>query len=103
MKYNVVHLQIWEVDRSSMIFQIYANGIMIGAPDYENRGNGFFNPIVPKEVIIGGWYNNIPGKQLTTDSWTVPFNGKIDEIRVYKSALGAADIKALYLLGVAGQ
>ena len=90
-------------DNASSTFQLWANGIKIGAPDYQSRGNGFFKPIVPNEVIIGGWYNNIPGKQLTTDSWTVPFNGKIDEIRVYKSALGAADIKALYLLGVAGQ
>jgi hypothetical protein len=90
-------------DNASSIFQIWANGIKIGATDYQNRGAGKFKCIVPNEVIIGGWYNNIPGKQITTDTWTVPMKGKIDEIRVYKSALGAADIIALYKLGRAGQ
>lgn len=90
-------------DKASKIFQIWANGIKIGAPDYQNRGDAFFKPMVPNEIIIGGWYNNIPGKELTTDTWTVPMVGKIDEIRVYKSALGAADIIALYKLGRAGQ
>ena len=90
-------------DQNSQIFQIWANGVMIGEPDYQNRGTAYFDPIVPNEVIIGGWYNNIPGKELTSDTWTVPMVGKIDEIRVYKSALGAADIIALYKLGVAGK
>jgi hypothetical protein len=90
-------------DKASKIFQIWADGIKIGAPDYQNRGDAFFKPAVPNEIIIGGWYNNIPGKELTADTWTVPMVGKIDEIRVYKSALGAADIIALYKLGRAGQ
>jgi len=90
-------------DNASSTIQLWANGIKIGTPDWQSRGNGFFKPIVPNEVIIGGWYNNIPGKRLTTDPSTVPLMGKIDEIRVYKSALGDADIKALYKLGVAGK
>jgi hypothetical protein len=90
-------------DRASKIFQIWANGVMIGEPDYQNRGTFYFNPIVPNEIIIGGWYNNIPGKEVSADTWTVPMKGKIDEIRVYKSALGAADIIALYKLGLAGK
>jgi hypothetical protein len=90
-------------DHASSIFQIWANGVKIGAPDYQNRGTGLFKLAVPNEVLIGGWYNNIPGKELTTDTWTVPMRGKIDEIRVYNEALGAADIIALYKLGRAGQ
>lgn len=90
-------------DRSTSIFQVWADGVMIGAPDYQNRGTAYFNCFEPNEVIIGGWYNNIPGKEVTTDTWTVPMVGKIDEIRVYNEALGAADIKALYELGVAGK
>ena len=89
-------------DQSTNIFQIWANGVKIGEPDYQKRGAAF-KLIVPNDVIIGGWYNNIPGKELTSDTWTVPMKGKIDEIRVYKSALGAADIIALYKLGLAGQ
>lgn len=97
-----VHL-VTTYDNASSTFQVWANGIRIGAPDYQNRGTNYFKCTVPNEVIIGGWYNNIPGKQLTTDTWTVPMTGSIDEIRVYNTALGAADIKALYELGVAGK
>jgi hypothetical protein len=90
-------------DRSTSIFQIWADGVMIGAPDYQNRGTAYFNNFEPNEVLIGGWYNNIPGKEVSGDTWTVPMVGKIDEIRVYNTALGAADIKALYELGAAGK
>ena len=90
-------------DYPSNTIQVWANGVMIGATDYQNRGDAYFKNTVPNEVIIGGWYNNIPGKQLTADTWTVPMKGNIDEIRIYNTALGAADIKALYELGLAGQ
>jgi hypothetical protein len=90
-------------DQASNILQIWANGIKIGAPDYQQRGKGYFQCYIPNEVIIGGWYNNIPGKQVTTDKWTAPMTGKIDEIRVYNVALGDADIIALYKLGLAGR
>ncbi len=97
-----VHL-VLTYDYPSNTIQVWANGIKIGAPDYQNRGDNYFQLTKPNEVIIGGWYNNIPGKELTTDTWTVPMTGNIDEIRVYNTALGAADIQALYKLGVAGQ
>ncbi len=90
-------------DSASNTLQIYANGIQIGAPDFANRGTNYYTPTIPNEVIIGGWYNNIPGKQVTTDTWTVPMVGSMDEIRIYNRALGLADIKALYGLGLAGK
>lgn len=90
-------------DHSANILQLWADGQKIGAPDYQQRGTGYFECYVPNEVIIGGWYNNIPGKQVTTDTWTTPMTGKIDEIRVYNEALGDADIIALYKLGLAGK
>ncbi|HWJ29831.1 MAG TPA: LamG-like jellyroll fold domain-containing protein [Flavisolibacter sp.] len=90
-------------DYGSNTIQVWANGRMIGAPDYQQRGSATFKLTVPNEVIIGGWYNNIPGKAVSTDTWTVPMVGNVDEIRVYNTALGAADIKALYELGAAGK
>lgn len=90
-------------DYPSNTFQIWADGMKIGAPDYQNRGQNYFSCKQPNEVIIGGWYNNIPGKELTADTWTTPMTGKIDEIRIYNEALGDADIIALYKLGSAGQ
>jgi hypothetical protein len=83
--------------------QIWADGVMIGTTDYQNRGTNYFKAWTPNEVIIGGWYNNIPGKSTSADTWTVPMKGKVDEIRVYNTVLGAAHIRALYNLGLAGQ
>lgn len=90
-------------DSTSNNIQVWANGKRIGTTSYQNRGTNYYKPTVPNEVIIGGWYNNIPGKKVTTDTWTVPMKGNIDEIRVYNEALGAADILALYQLGAAGK
>ena len=90
-------------DSAAVIFQIYANGQRIGTTSYQQRGTAYFKAASPSDVIIGGWYNNIPGKEVTPDTWTVPMVGNIDEIRVYNTVLGAADIKALYELGAAGK
>lgn len=90
-------------DSATVILQVWADGKRIGTTSYQQRGTALYKPTVPDEVIIGGWYNNIPGKTVTTDTWTVPMVGGVDEIRVYNAALGAADIKALYELGQAGK
>jgi hypothetical protein len=90
-------------DRDANIIQVWADGKRIGTTSYQQRGTAYYSPVIPNEVIIGGWYNNIPGKEVTADTWTVPMSGNIDEIRIYNTALGAADIKALYELGAAGK
>ncbi len=90
-------------DSAANNIQVWANGKRIGTTSYQHRGDNYYKPDVPNEVIIGGWYNNIPGKEVTTDTWTVPMVGNIDEIRIYNAVLGAADILALYQLGAAGK
>ncbi len=90
-------------DSAQNIIQVIANGKNIGTTSYQQRGTAYYSPTVPDEVIIGGWYNNIAGKQVTTDTWTMPMVGSVDELRIYNTVLGAADVKALYELGVAGQ
>lgn len=85
------------------IFRVYANGVLVSNKKFENRGVSSFKFYTPSEVIIGGWYNNIPGKTVSADTWTTPFNGKIDEIRVWSKLLAEADITAVYNLGVAGR
>jgi hypothetical protein len=82
------------------IFRIYADGVLVSNKNFENRGANNFK-YTAGETIIGGWYNNIPGKTVSTDTWTVPFNGKIDEIRVWNKLLPESDITALYDLGKA--
>lgn len=83
------------------VFRIYVDSVMVSNKNFENRGTAF--KFTPGEVIIGGWYNNIPGKTVSSDPWTVPFNGKIDEIRIWDKLLPEADIIALYKLGKAGR
>ncbi len=84
------------------IFRIYADSVLVSNKNFENRGSAAF-AYSAHEVIIGGWYNNIPGKSVTTDTWTTPFTGKIDEIRVYNKLLTESEINALYNLGKAGR
>ena len=84
------------------IFRIYADSALVSNKNFENRGINSFK-FTTGEVIIGGWYNNIPGKTVSTDTWTVPFNGKIDEVRVWNKLLPESDIVALYQLGKAGR
>ena len=84
------------------IFRIYADSALASTVNFENKGSNSY-VYAPHEVIIGGWYNNIPGKTITPDTWTTPFTGKLDEIRVYNKLLSDAEIIALYHLGKAGR
>jgi hypothetical protein len=84
------------------IFRIYADSALVSNVNFENRGANSFK-YTAGEVIIGAWYNNIPGHTVTADTWTVPFNGKIDEIRVWTKLLTTDEISALYHLGQAGR
>ena len=86
------------------IFRIYADSALVSNTNlnFENKGVNSFK-YSANEIIIGGWYNNIPGKTVSTDTWTVPFTGKIDEIRVWNKLLTGAEITAIYQLGKAGR
>jgi|SRR5687767_10312926 len=84
------------------ILRIYADGVLISNINFENRGTNSF-VYTPHEIIIGGWYNNIPGKMVTADTWTTGFTGKIDEVRVWNKLLTEAEITALHQLGLAGR
>jgi Concanavalin A-like lectin/glucanases superfamily len=84
------------------IFRIYADSAQVNNTLFENRGSNSY-VYTPHEVIIGGWYNNIPGKSVSADTWTTPFTGKIDEVRLYNKTLTPAEIIALYQLGKAGR
>ncbi len=84
------------------IFRIYADAVLVSNTNFENRGSNSF-VYSPHEVIIGGWYNNIPGKTVTPDTWTTAFTGKIDEVRVWNKLLSTDEITALNNLGKAGR
>jgi hypothetical protein len=84
------------------VFRIYADSVQVNNTLFENRGTSSFS-YTAGEVIIGGWYNNIPGKTVSADDWTTAFTGKIDEVRLYNKLLTRDEITALYKLGKAGR
>jgi hypothetical protein len=90
-------------DRDANNIQIWADGIKIGVPAYQNRGVNYFNSFEPNEVIIGSNYNGIPGMSVSGDVSFAPMTGTIDEIRIFNIALPDAHIKALHNLGRANK
>lgn len=97
-----VHLLL-TYNSATGIFNIWGDGVKMGAFPSRGTGNNLFKAYEPGEVIIGGNYNVIPGKAVNTDVSFAAMTGKIDEIRVYNVALPDAHIKALYNLGKAGK
>ena len=88
----------WDGANNKMI--IYSNGQKISSPAFEVRGDNtsivFDTPVTP---YIGAFGN----VATTTDTWNKPMNGSIDELRVFKKALSASDVNALYELEKAGR
>ena len=84
-------------DATTRLFKVYSNGVKISNPKWEERGapNGimlnFYTPTTP---IIGA-FGDIA---TTTEPWNKAMTGSLDEIRVWKKALNAADVKSLFEL-----
>jgi Concanavalin A-like lectin/glucanases superfamily len=90
-------------DTNSGTFKMWGNGVDIGSYNNRGTGNNLFNSFEPSEFIIGGNYNTIPGKTVSTDVSFANMTGSIDELRIYDRVLPDAHIKALYNLGKAGK
>jgi len=90
-------------DGTTGVFKMWADGINIGSYNNRGTGNNLFKSYEPGEIIIGGCYNTIPGKTVSTDVSFANMTGSIDEIRVYNTVLPDAHIKALNNLGKAGK
>lgn len=95
------YVATWEASTGK--FLLYANGQKISNPAFEVRGGGnplplnFFTPTKP---IIGTFQTVVAGNP---DAWQTPAEANIDEIRVWKKTLNAADINSLYELEKAGR
>lgn len=92
---------VW--DGAAGTFKIYANGQKISNPVWESRNGGSELPLsffTPTRVVMGAFEPNVTG---TPDGWQRPLVGEIDEVRVWKKALSAADINSLYELEKAGR
>ncbi|KAF2519981.1 LamG domain-containing protein [Flavobacterium salilacus subsp. salilacus] len=92
----------WE--GSTRMFKVYVNGVKISNPKWEERGTAespafmFTTPTLP---VIGAFATTANGT--ATDAWDKGLTGQLDEMRVWKKALNAADINALYELELAGR
>jgi len=90
-------------DSTTALFKLYANGQKISNPVWESRNGGTALPLnffTPAKPVIGTFQTVVDG---TPDSWQRPMNGSIDEIRVWKKALSAADVNSLYELESQGR
>jgi len=95
------YVMSWEAATGT--FRIYANGQKISNAKYEVRNGGNALPLnffTPTKPIIGTFQTVIDGNP---DGWQRPANTEIDEIRVWKKTLSAADINSLYELEKAGR
>lgn len=90
-------------DGTSGVFNIWGDGVKVGAFPNRGTGNNLFKSYEPSEIIIGSNYNGIPGKSVSSDVSFAPMTGQIDEVRIYNKSLGDAYIKALYNLGLANK
>lgn len=89
-------------DGATRLFKVYTNGVKISNPKWEQRGTvdgTVLNFTTPTNAVIGAF-----GDIATTiEPWNKAMTGNVDEIRVWKKALNAADINALYELEKAGR
>jgi hypothetical protein len=60
-----------------------------------------YNP-APTGLIIGAWCGTANLAGFTPNQYSGSFKGALDELRIYKTALNASDVKSLYLLEHAG-
>ena len=87
-------------DGSNNKFIIYSDGAKISNPAFEIRGTNtsIVTDAVAKPII--GAFGNFA---TTPDSWNKKMTGSVDEIRIWKKTLSAADILSLYELEKAGR
>ncbi|MES2776369.1 MAG: LamG-like jellyroll fold domain-containing protein [Bacteroidota bacterium] len=90
-------------DGTTGVFNIWADGIKVGAFPNRGVGNNLYKSWEPSEVIIGSNYNGIPGKTVSTDVSFAPMTGQVDEIRFYNKNFPDAHVRALYNLGKANK
>jgi hypothetical protein len=60
-----------------------------------------FTP-APVGLVIGAWAGTAQVGGFTPNQYTGSFKGLMDELRIYKTALSASDVKSLYILEQAG-
>ena len=90
---------------------LFANGILVSNNNFRHRTTGSpavgIGPIVTTlgtQAIIGAFPTASTGFALSANQpWQAKFNGSIDELRFWNTALSDADISSLYQLELVGR
>ena len=88
-------------DPTTHLFNLWVNAVKVG--NFSDRGTNVYTPAPTTKAVIGAWIANVTGSGVNPQAFTVPFNGAIDEVRVFNKALTDAEINSLYLLELAGR
>jgi len=95
---------VYVYDGTNAKNRLYVNGVKISNSAWESRNGGLPLPMsffTPSRPIIGALATVVDGTN--ADTWNAALKGSVDEIRVWKKALAAAEIDALYQLEKAGR
>jgi len=73
------------------------DGMSSGQTDVKNAGNprGPLDFSTIGNLVLGGWNKHINGPG-PTDDWIKSYSGAMDQFRLYKKALSAAEVQALF-------
>lgn len=76
-------------DAASSLLTFYVDGVQVGTPKaWKNHGAIDMDPSKAEKFILGGPAGN--------SSWMKPWNGGIDQFRLYAAALSASEVAQLF-------
>ena len=97
-------------DETTSTFAMYANGTKVNFTAAESarlaepgKPLGALAFKSATKFIIGGYQNHLGAPFNSLESWMLTYTGKLDEFRIYKKALSATDINALFQLEKQGR
>jgi hypothetical protein len=84
---------------------VFANGVVVSNKNFRKRNTGpLALPTTGAQALIGAFANSNTGfASSAVQPWQGLFNGSIDELRFYNTALSDADISSLYQLELVGR
>jgi hypothetical protein len=99
----------YSYDAATSKFAMYVNGTALTLPasmtDRKNGANPLGNiaMVDPSKFIIGAFQQQLGTPWGTPDGWMLPYTGLLDELRIYKKALTAKEIGAIFKLETKGR
>jgi len=97
-------------DEATSTFAMYANGTKVNFPASEaarlaapGQPLGALAFKNANKFIIGGYQNHLGAPFNSLETWMLTYTGKLDEFRVYKKALSATELNALFQLEKQGR